>query len=47
LLLAGLLAWTGGAAILEELLPQSLSAVVWAVFFLLGMLLFYPGGIDR
>jgi hypothetical protein len=47
LLLAGLLAWVGSAVILEELLPQPLSAIVWAVSFLLGMILFYPSEIDR
>jgi hypothetical protein len=47
LLLAGLLAWTGCAAILEGLVPGPLSAVVWAVFYLLGMLFFYPSEIDE
>lgn len=46
-LLVGLLAWTGCAAILTGLLPPLLSAITWAVFFLLGMLFFYPDEIDR
>ncbi|MEV0909383.1 hypothetical protein [Streptomyces hokutonensis] len=46
-LLVGLLAWTGCATILMGLLPPLLSAIVWAVFFLLGMLFFYPDEIDR
>ena len=47
LLLAGLLAWTACPVILEKLIPQPLSAVVYPVFFLLGVLLFYPSEIDR
>ncbi|WP_329249365.1 sugar porter family MFS transporter [Streptomyces sp. NBC_01478] len=47
LLLAGLLAWTGCAVFLGKLLPEPLAAVAWAVFYLLGMLLFYPGEIDE
>ncbi|MET9914681.1 hypothetical protein ABZZ74_49795 [Streptomyces sp. NPDC006476] len=47
LLLAGLLAWTGCTVILEKLIPQPLSAVVYPVAFLLGMFLFYPSEIDK
>jgi hypothetical protein len=47
LLLAGLLAWTGCAVFLGRLPPEPLSAVAWAVFYLLGMLLFHPGEIDE
>jgi len=47
LLLAGLLALTGSSVFLEDLIPRPLSAAVFPVSFLLGMILFYPSEIDR